>query len=631
MVTRNRSLDVFTKLNLPVSYKVLDKDHLIDGRNIFNGKDVTETRHGIKRYNATSLAGKVLSSSFFKNTSGSRFLIAKVGTEVKRINATSAATSLKTGLSSTSKHRGVTLNNRHIIGIGSDGLYSYNGTIFTQLGQLPPTTGSVAATSGGSLTDANNFKVALTFYSSSTGFETNAYESAQVTTASPNLQIAVTSIPTTASNATIDKVRVYLKNVTSNSSYFFVTEIDLGTASYTITAAPTSTSTPPTTHAVPADGGGKYLAVFGKKLVYAGSSSFPNDVFFSEEYLPDAFNDTSTATILNIDGQGEITGLATGFYNQDNLSPYLVIFKKTSTTIYSELGGNPVQVTLDSFVGCVSHDTIKTRNGVVYFMSQNGWYAIKDGAFIKDSKGMPKSLGEGAIDDIFSRAGWTNELNSTQYENFFSVYYPTLKHYMTFIAEGSNDRFSKAYSYEEDLAGFRVMTFKIPLSCACEGEDDNGNQCVFIGDTSGSLFTYSVENERHDENESGTAQSIPVQIILPVLSAGDDSLTCNWKSLILKAFSSNFPVMVYAYPTYSFQTSYSSEFEFPESGVGFTLDVSILDQDVLGDERTPVSAAVEINLTGEVLILNITQDEEDANIALISAQIDYNKNRNRNK
>lgn len=631
MTLKNRTLQLFKKLNMPVSYRVLDQNHLMDGRNIFNGKDVTETRHGIKGYNATSLGASILSASFFKDTSSNRYKLAKVGTVIYKVNPTGANTSIKTGLSATTKHRGVTLNNRHIIAVGSDGLFSYNGTLFTQLGQAPPTTGTATIAAGGSLTDVKNYKAGLTFYSSATGFESNVYESNQVTTASPNQQIDMTLIPATAANTTIDKVRVYLKNVSDASAYLFIREIDLGTTTTSITAVATSTQIPPTTNAPPLSGGGKYLTTFGKKLVYAGNSSFPNDVFFSEEYLPDAYDDTSTATILNIDGQGPITGIATGFYNQDNLSPYLVIFKKTSTTIYSELGGSPVQVVLDSFVGCVSHDTIKTRNGIIYFMSENGWYAIKDGAFIKDQKGMPRSLGDGAIDDAFSRAGWTNELNSTQYENFFSVYYPTLKHYITFIAEGANNRFSKAYQFEEDINGFRVMTFRVPLSCACEGEDDTGAQCVFIGDTSGKLYTYSVKNERHDENELGTEQSIPVQIILPAIDPDDDSVTCNWKSMILKAFVSDTPIQVYAYPTYSFQTSYSGEFDFPDSGIGFTLDVSILDEDILGDERSPSSDAVELNITGEVLVLAITQDVADSNIALISAQIDYNKNRNRNK
>jgi uncharacterized membrane protein len=60
------------------------------------------------------------------------------------------------------------------------------------------------------------------------------------------------------------------------------------------------------------------------------------------------------------------------------------------------------------------------------------------------------------------------------------------------------------------------------------------------------------------------------------------------------------------------------------------LDVSKLDVDSLPDERIPVTAIADINRTGETLIVGFYQDVIDANIGLISAQLVYNKNGNRN-
>jgi hypothetical protein len=627
---RGQNISIFKTLSMPISYRVLSENRLFDAQNVFDAKGITETRPGIRRYNSTSLGGEILSASFFKTTSGTRHKLAKVAGSIYAVSASGASSAVKTGLSTTTKHRGVTTNNRHIIAIENDGLYSYNGTTFTQLGQAAPTGASAAVSNGGSLTDANNFKVGLTFYSSSTGFETNVFESNQVTTANPNKQIDVTGIPTTAANATIDTVRIYLKNVTAATAYLFVAEISLGTASYTITTTPTSTQVPPTTHAAPLSGGGKYIAIFGKKIVYAGNSTFPNDVFFSEEYLPDAFNDTDTASTLNIEGQGPITGLAVGLYNDQDLAPFLAIFKRSSITIYSELAGSPSQVQLDTTIGCVSHDTIKVKSGVIYFLSESGWYCIKNGQLVKNERNEPTSLGLGDVDDIFTREGWTNQLNSANYSNFFSAYYTTFRHYMTFVGEGTNNSFYKAYVYEMDIGGFRVFTFKTAITCACEGEDDNGNQCVFFGDRSGTLFTYSIKNSRHDENSAGTGQSIPAYVLLPYFNPKDIGRSSNWKILNVRALSSANTVTVKTWKSFSTQAAALYTLDFPNSSLGFTLDVSQLDQSLLGDERVPVTKTVDITQTAETLLIGFYQDTTDANIALITAEVNFTRNNNRN-
>lgn len=631
MTLKRRTIQAFKKLSMPISYKLLDEDKLYDARNVFDNKGVTETRHGFHRFNVTSLDSTITSLSYFKTSGGTRYRLAKSGTAIYNLSTSVGGNvSVKSGLTSGLKHRGVTMSDRHFIGVGSDGLFSFNGTTFTQLGQVPPTGAGVGTSSGGSLANTTAYKVGLTYYSSTTGFETNVFESSQITTSSPNLQIDVTTIPTTADNSTIDKVRVYLKNVTTNSSYLFVTELTLGTTSYTVSSVPTSTQIPPTTHAAPLAGGGKYLTVFGKKLVYTGNSTYPNDVFMSEDYIPDAFDDTTTARTLEIDGDGPNTGIATGLYDNNYLNPFLVIFKKTSITIYSELGEIPVQTTIDRHVGCVSHDTIKVRNGVIFFMSENGWYAIKNGALItKDD--MPYSLGGGDIDDIFSREGWSNQLNSAQYENCFSAFYSTLGHYMTFVAEGGNSAFYKAYNYEEKIGGFRVYSFKEPLTCACEGEDDNGVQCVFTGDTTGTVLHHSVQNDRHDETAAdGDPLTIPAYIYLPYMNGGDDSVSYRFRSLVVKALSSTNMVTVRAFSTYALSNTDTSEFDFSNAATGFILDESQLDIDVLGEERVPRPYMIDVNRTGEVLMVGFFQDIEDANIGLISSQLSYNRNGNRN-
>lgn len=630
MTLRFRAIKNYRPLNVPVSFKTLDQDKLYDARNIINNGGTQETRYGLTRLNTTTLGGKVLSVTYFKDVDGNRFRLAKIETNLYKVNNSGSHTLIKAGLTAANKHRAITLNNRQIIAIGDDGLFSYDGVTFAELGQAAPTGISAAIAAGGSLVDTNVYRIGVTFYSSSTGFESNAFESSSVTATAVNKQINITGIPATASNATIDKIRIYLKNVTNNGAYLFVAEQNLGTTSYTVTAPTTSTITPPTTHMPPLDGGGSYLTTFGPSLVYAGSEDFPNDVFFSEDYIPDAFDQTSTGRTLNIPGDGRITAIAQGFFDDSNLVPYLAIFKKTSTHIYSEIGGSPQFATIDSSVGCIGQDTIKIANGLIYFMSESGWRVIKRGVLIKNSKDRPFTLGDGDIDDIFTRTGWTYELNKKNFDNFFSSYYSINGQYLTFISEGVSQDITKCYVYEETIGGFRVWDFKTKISSACEGEDDDGIASVFLGSDDGFVYVYSSQNSRFDEDSAGNSVSIPAYVIFSYIAPDENMSSYNFKYMAVRAFSSQNPIRVDCYASFGSNFFDSYNYDFPLDVEPFILDQSQLDVDRLGDDRVPVTYRGDISLTGEVLLVGLYQDVVNANLGLISAQVHFNKNGNAN-
>ncbi len=629
MTLKKRAIKDYKKLNVPVSYRLLDQGKLYDARNIINNEGIQETRYGLKRYNDTSLGGKVLSQSFFKKSDGTTYRLAKVGSVLYSVPSSGAPTVLKTGLLDITKHRGVTFVDRHIVALDNDGLFFFDGTNFSPLGQDAPTAPTSAIANGGSLTNGSTYQAAITFYSSTTGFESNFTEATARTATSPNLTYALSAIPTTADNLSIDTVRIYIKNVTANSAYLFVADIALGTATYNITAMSTSTITPPADNYPPESGGGKYLAIFGEVLAYAGNSNFPSEVFFSKSYLPDAFDNQAIPGVLLASGQGPITGIASGFFDDSQLSPYLVVFKRNSITIYSELGGTPAQAIIDDNVGCVSADTIRIGNGLIYFLSDHGWRVIKRGTLIKKSEmgmEMPFSLGNGDIDDIFTRTGWTYELNSDKFANFFSAYYTISSQYVTFVSEGASQDITKAYIYEEKIGGFRVWEFKFKLASACDGEDDSGNQAMLLGDEFGYLYTYSIKNPRYDEDSNLNQLSIPTSIKLSYIQPDDTTTSYNFKTLTVKALGSNNEITVKCFPQYTFGNFDEQSYDFPNSSESFTLDVSQLDIDILGDERTVVTVKGDISLTGETLLISFEQDEIGANIAMISAQVELNKN-----
>lgn len=247
MPLSRRAIKKARNFNIGVSYRVAEKgDKFLDARNVISLQNRLDTRYGMSRYNAASVGSSINSLSFFTKSDDTNYCIAKAGTTIYRVPTTGASTTLKSSLTSTTKHRGITGNDRHFVSMEADGLYSYNGTTFTQLGQAAPTTLTATIAAGGSLIDTDVYQVQITFYASTIDFETNAYSSGNVTTAGANLTVALTNIPATAANALIDKVRIYLKNVSNNSAALYIAEINIGTTTYNITAESTSSRVPPT-------------------------------------------------------------------------------------------------------------------------------------------------------------------------------------------------------------------------------------------------------------------------------------------------------------------------------------------------------------------------------------------------
>jgi len=619
--------------DLAVSYRIHERrNKLIDARNVFSNQGRLETRFGSSRYNSTTLGGSILSLSSFQKSDASNYTIAKVGTSLYSVAISGAHTEIKSGLGATTKHRGVTFNNRHIISIEGDGLFSWDGTIFSQLGQAAPATLTATLASGGSLSDATSYQAAVTFYASSIGMESNYQTSAITAVAGGNLTLDLSAIPATAPNGFVDKIRIYLKNTTTNSSFLFIAELAIGTTTYSITANSTSAVVAPENNGPPLAGGGKFMGIFNSKLVHAGSTSFPNDVFFSEQYLPDAYNPNDSQVVLTIPGQGGITGLAVGMFGDSYLDPFVCIFKRRSIHIYSELGGNPKSVIISNEVGCVSHDTIQVKNGAVYFLSDEGWRAIVDGRLVRNSEGEAITLGNGDIDDIFKSPGYIYEINRAQMTNAFSVYYPTLDQYMTWISEGSNNAFTKVYVYEYNSVGFKVFEFSSVATCATIGESATSRPVVLFGTSGGFILQHSIVERRSDEDSEGTEVSIPAFAVLPWYpnEEGDFDATYNFRELVLKAIVSANALTVKSFIDFDLSDQIDYSYTFTDPNSGFILDLSLLDVGVFGDERTIKSSRADINRTALSMAIGFYQDVIGGNIGLVAAQLDLSKNGNSN-
>jgi hypothetical protein len=593
-------------------------------KNVFDNQGRLDTRFGKSRFNSTSLGAAPLSCSYFVDEDGSGHLIAKVGAVIYDVQESGAHTALVSGLTATTKHRGLSFGNRHIISVEEDGFYQYDGTTFTRFSQAAPVGFTVALVNGqGSLSDGS-WKVALTYYSSTTGFETNATESAAVVTSTPNSRVAIASIDATLDNATIDKVRVYAS--IDDGDFFLAEEIDIATT-YNLDDDPDSSLTPPTTNASPIAGGGKFMVEYNGRLVYSGNSNFPNDIFFSEQFIPEAFDDTGTGTTLFASGEGNVTGLAVGFFNDSNLEPYLAIFKRKSIMIYSKIGDNERIATIEKGIGCVSDETISVRNGSIYFLSDSGWRVIYNGVLLRDQEN-EITLGLGDIDDIFKRDGFDLEITKSVLANFFSVYYSDLDQYITFVADSGQTQIKKAYVFNFATPGFYYYEFTEAMTCATIGQDDDSQDVVFMGDSSGYFYTHSRTEDKNDETTAGIPQTIDARARIAWLDGLDMAVSYNFRDILLRALNSDDTIDAYAYTDYNISKETSYSFDF--SVEGFRLDINRLDIDKLGDERQIVTSSGDINRSGENIAIEFRQKADNANMGLIAMQIDFSPNGNRN-
>lgn len=632
-----RAQNKIRQFNTGVSYKLGDQSgKFLDARNVQTVQNRLDTRHGYSRYNSTVLPGKIRSLSYFEKSDGSRYIIALVNESLYAVNESGAATVIGAQMPENGVHRGITENDRHIIAVSSDagyGLYSFNGSPaeFSVLGQAAPIITPTGVAGTGEYLAAADYKVACTFYVSSIGFESNAKESAAITVAA-NGKITISNIQPTATNNLIDKVYIYLKNVTANGNFLLAGEVDLGTTSYVITENTLSTIQPPTKNAPPIAGGGKYLANFGAKTVYAGNSTFPNDVFFSEDYLPDAYDNTGDQLVLSISGDGAITGLATGLFSDSHLSPYLIIFKKKSIHIYSDLLGDGAGnlVTINDKIGCVSQDTIIQKNGAVYFLSEEGWRAISGGRLVVGTGGEPVTLASGDIDDIFKSPGNVYEVNRSKVDESFSVYYPALDQYMTWVAEGVNTSFTKTYVYEFDTAGFKPWEFSIPVTCACLAKDSSGRDIVLMGTEAGYVLRHSMYEAKTDKSAANADVAIPAYGIFPYLPNDPDfDATYNFRELIVHSVNES-TVNVKTFLNYTTAQVELGEIGFNAEDEGFILDQSLLDEGVFGDERSIKTGRFDINRVGISIAFGFYQEVVAGNMGLVSLQMDLSKNGNRN-
>lgn len=627
------------RFNFGVSYKLDEKKlSFKDARNVQLKQGRLEKRHGTWPLSLANLSNPQ-SISFFKTKQQSRFYIVRLGSSFVKVDADGDTTVIiRSDLSAIQKHRGLTWNNdRHIITNGTDGVFQYNGVTLTQVGQNQPAV--VPSISAGGLPGsipAGTYQGKISFYSTATGFESNPSSATAQLVVTAGQSIKISSIPTSASNATIDTVRVYLKR-TTQADYIFYIDIPLGQAEVTIQSESFSSQTPVDNAASPPSGNVIQAIEFNRRLVLI----YENEARGSNQEDPDAFDDGEEAFIIAMSGDGPMTGGATGLFNNSVLDPYLVLFKENKTAIYSEIGGESRLVELNENIGCVSPDTIIRRNGNIYFMSKFGFYGISNGRLITKD-GQPYRLGGDDIRDIFEYSDLEYMLSTSRLKNSFSFYHQERDSYVTFIYEGNNNKSYKAYAYDFETDSFLPWEFPYAVKHATTGEDTNGIECPILlqNNEENDITKPNLAMKFYGRNQysdkyylteaDATFGAISAYAILNWVDGNDYERSYNYREYILRVKRGQPDVTLKAWVNFTYKNEYSNSFELPEPDATFILDQSQLDVDALGEGRDVVTARTDVNLCGESILLGFYQSENSANMVISSAQLNFSRNGNRN-
>lgn len=673
-MTKARRVSVsWNRFEFPVSWNINPSQQtFLDCLNVISKDGVLRSRPGLRRLQGYRFGPGVNSISFFeKAQTGRRYIFAVVGTSLKMLEyGSEIVTTLLEDIPEGSRHEAEDYGDRHIIGIENKGLYIFDGDLFFRAGNQPPVPKAKYTVGAGNLSSAV-FNLVYTFYSSKTGYESAPSDPIVFDfTLLMNKSIYIVQegarvIGDLPSNSSIDKFRIYLKDVTNNSNYLFVEEFDLTAVAvdsldpnnplvtiengvpgifYQITDMPAGTETAPDDGGLPPQKDISCMAIFSDSIAVV-TSEFPNEVQISEQQDPQHFRADLNGVTLYAHGPGKIIAIATGKFSPDQIvaTEYLIIFKRHNIWLFETDGTTSKMVELSSSLGCVAKHTVSVkRNGDIYFMSESGWRVIREGRIVQEkTKAGTKyaTIDLGKTSEMFTENGHQYELSKMNFHKFFSAYIETLDEYITWVVEnGQQQTHGKAYCYEFVTGGFKPFNFPVNCKFAIEGSvgDDRG---ILIVDDVGQIYFYGEKNSLWDELANGEKTAIEqMATLFWVPKDGDHARSYNFRELLIRARQGNKPVYCKVFvnfqkwidqdqaePTYNFDLDYPPDAYF------------VLDQDVLDGVKGLAEGGYsyrtsrqDINRNGESIAIKLYQQEINASLGLISAQLEISGNGNRN-
>lgn len=348
----------------------------------------------------------------------------------------------------------------------------FNGALVQNFGITRPTVGTMAIAAGAAGLHNGTYEARVTFKNSATGHESSISDSTSATVTVANKQLAWTNIPVSP-DSQVDQRLLYLRNTATQTNFYQAATISDNTSTTTttnISDASLITLGPDVAENDPPPANVKFLATHLSRVFASDGVS----LFYSKVGFPEAFDPDNTEAV-NANDSDQITGII-------STHEVLVIFKRNQ--MYGLFGTDPASWTIRqiaSDVGCISHRSIRTAEGVTY------WWSLK-GPMAWNGSGLPQPIGTPKIHptittDALNYSFLTNictEIDQTNQRVMFAV--PSL------ASSGRNDMILP-FNYRLGVwEADKWDPFDICSLAAVE--DSNKVPWVMVGSYSGQVFKW---------------------------------------------------------------------------------------------------------------------------------------------
>ncbi len=337
-----------------------------------------------------------------------------------------------------------------------------------------PTVGTMAGAAGAAGLHNGTYELRATFRNTRTGVESSASDTATATVVVANQQISWTNVPVSA-DAQVDQRRLWVRNVATQANFYLAGTIDnnSGTTQTTniadtslVTIGPdTAENDPPVTFS---------CAEWHQSRMFGAGPDNPATFYYSHLGNPEAFDPDFFEYANPKDGQ-RITAL-------HSAHGVLLVFKENSTWVL--LGDDPNSWEIRPLfldVGCVSHRTVLTVDGITYWQAEQGPMSW-DGVSAR-----PVNIALGLIGELTT----PSTFNAAQLAGCAAIADQPNQRILFALPEAGNTRSNIIYPYNYLLKRWDADRWEI-IDVASFGvvDDSTSTPTVFIGAFNGQIFKF---------------------------------------------------------------------------------------------------------------------------------------------
>lgn len=342
----------------------------------------------------------------------------------------------------------------------------FDGTNVQKFGIDRPTVGTMSAAAGAAGSHSGTYELRCTFVNTATGHESSASDTASSTVTVTSKKLSWSNIPTT-SDTQVDKVYLYVRNTSTMNQFFKVGEVNEGTTTATTDVADSALSelAPDTSENDPPPSDIKFLC-YHQGRMFAASETV---LYWSKIGKPEAFDPDSFDLVNSADGQA-----FTGLHSDREI---LLVFKEDR--VYGLFGTDPDSWEfrlLDAETGCVSHRSIQSAGGYVWWWARQG---------LTRWNGTIDSIGRRTMGDV------DGEVTASALARISAAYSEAQGRLVVAVPDyPENSRAERLVVFNVDLGVMESDKWD-PMSAASLATiiDANGNQQIVLGGYKGQLFT----------------------------------------------------------------------------------------------------------------------------------------------